>query len=138
MARAHGADMCLLIVKILEDQQLAELKRQIENLGMIAVIEIQNPQELERALAVNPRIILINNRHLDHFTVDLSTSENLAEKIPSHIHVIAASGIKTPEDLNRFSSRINGFLIGTSLMQAEDKENYLRECRRVRLPAPRT
>lgn len=128
-ARMNGADMGLLIVKILDAGQLAALKQAMEDLGMMAVIEIQNEAELETAMAANPQIILINNRNLDSFSVDLKTSGNLAESIPANVRVIAASGINTPSDLNEFPERIDGFLIGTALMRANDKVGFLRGCR---------
>lgn len=131
-ARLHGADMCLLIVKILEKDQLSALKQCIEDLGMMAVIEIQNTIELEIALSVNAQIILINNRNLESFAVDLDTSNRLAERIPQPIRVIAASGIQSPDTLSGFSKRVDGFLIGTALMRESDKIAFLRRCRALK------
>jgi indole-3-glycerol phosphate synthase/phosphoribosylanthranilate isomerase len=131
-ARQHGADMCLLIVKILTPAQLQALKQTIEHLGMVAIIEIQNETELEIALSVRPAILLINNRNLESFKVNLDTSGILIKNIPEQIRVIAASGIKTPSDLESFSPRVDGFLIGTALMRAPDKIDFLRRCRAIK------
>lgn len=131
-ARLHGADLCLLIVKILEKDQLTALKQQIEDLGMMAVIEIQNETELETALSLDPHILLINNRNLDSFVIDLDTTNMLAARIPATIRVIAASGIRAPADLAGFSARTDAFLIGTALMRAEDKALFLRGCRALK------
>ncbi len=128
-ARLHGADMCLLIVKILDPDTLQDLKRQIEDLGMIAVVEVQNDAELDTTLKINPEIILVNNRNLDSFAVNSGTSNMLSKCIPDPIRVIAASGIHAPGDLARFSSRIDAFLIGTALMRSNDKIGFLRGCR---------
>jgi len=132
VARDCGADLVLLIVKILEDDELAALKQEIEKYGMKAVIEIQNAEELERALKTAPEILLINNRNLTSFDVDLQTTENLLDGIPDGVKVIAASGIKTPEDLKAFPPRVDGFLIGTALMRATDPEKFLQNCRDAR------
>jgi indole-3-glycerol phosphate synthase len=127
-ARLHGADMCLLIVKILERDQLLDLKTKIESLGMEAVIEIQNETELDIALSLDPAIILINNRNLDSFAVDLGTANRLAGRIPAKTKIIAASGIRSPNDLRGFSDRMDAFLIGTALMSSPDKAEFLRRC----------
>lgn len=124
-ARACGADMVLLIVKILSDAELLSLKNAIEKWGMTALIEIQNDDELERALRVSPDILLINNRNLTSFDVDMGTTEALLSAIPDSVRVIAASGIKTPQDLKNFSPRVDGFLIGTALMRADNPTQFL-------------
>lgn len=131
-ARLNGADMCLLIVKILDSVRLKSLKQAIEKLGMMAVIEIQNEAELNTALSIDPHILLINNRNLESFSVDLNTSDSFASRIPDGVKVIAASGIQRPEDLARFSPRMDGFLIGTALMRSADKVQFLRGCRAVK------
>lgn len=128
-ARVNGADLCLLIVKILKLEKLKELKTHIENLGMKAVIEVQTQEELDIALATNPEIILINNRNLSDFKINRDTVQNLINNIPDAIKVIAASGIQTPEELKIFPNRIDGFLIGTALMRAKDKIAFLKQCR---------
>lgn len=130
LARACGADLCLLIVKILSPVQLGTLKDAIEALGMKAVVEIQNEAELEIALQVHPEIILINNRNLENFEVDMENTHSLLSKIPDGVCVIAASGITDPAQTKNFPGRVNGFLIGTALMRSDDKVSFLKECRR--------
>jgi indole-3-glycerol phosphate synthase len=127
-ARHHGADMVLLIVKILDPDSLRSLKKTIDDLGMRAVIEIQNEDELQAALLVDPEILLINNRNLTSFSVDLETTNSLLTRIPDSIRVVAASGIRKPEDLENFGPRVDGFLIGTALMRSDDKADFLRRC----------
>lgn len=131
VARDCGADLVLLIVKILTDEELLRLKNAIEDLGMAALVEIQNEEELERALQVSPDLLLINNRNLTSFDVDMKTTENLLAGIPAHVKAIAASGIKAPADLENFSPRVDGFLIGTTLMRSGDPAAFLRDCRRT-------
>lgn len=132
MARASGADMGLLIVKILTPDRLIALKQAMEGLGMQAVIEVQNKSELETALSVDPDILLINHRDLTDFTVDHNLSNTLAPLIPENVRVIGASGISKPADLVSFSDRIDGFLIGTALMRSADKAGFLKGCRDVK------
>lgn len=127
-ARHHGADMVLLIVKILTPGELRALKRQIDALGMRAIIEVQTEGELRTALAVDPEILLINNRNLASFAVDLETTNALLDAVPANVRVIAASGVKTPGDLRSFSPRVDAFLIGTALMRANDKIDFLQRC----------
>ncbi len=129
VARDCGADLVLLIVKILRDEELLRLKNAVEDLGMAALIEIQNEEELERALKTSPDLLLINNRNLTSFDVDMGTTKNLLAGIPDHVKAIAASGIKAPSDLENFSPRVDGFLIGTTLMRSEDPAAFLRNCR---------
>jgi indole-3-glycerol phosphate synthase len=121
-ARSAGADAVLLIVKILDDQKLAELYRTIVELGMTAVVEIQNENELARSLALKPEVLLINNRNLDTFVIDLTTTLRLAKLIPDPISIIAASGIETAQDIAQFSGVCSNFLIGSALMKAANVE----------------
>jgi len=129
VARDCGADLVLLIVKILSDEELSRLKSAIENLGMAALIEIQNEEELQRALKTSPSLLLINNRNLTSFDVDMNTTENLLDGIPANVKAIAASGIKAPSDLETFSPRVDGFLIGTTLMRSDNPVKFLQDCR---------
>lgn len=129
MARHCGADLVLLIVKILSEEDLKTLKEEIEKWGMKALIEVQNEEELNRALRVEPELLLINNRNLTSFEVDMKTTSRLLADIPLHIKVIAASGIKDPSETRTFPPRVDGFLIGTSLMRSENPAEFLRQCR---------
>ncbi len=125
LARAHGADACLLIVGMLDQKQLIHLKDEIESLGMAAVIEIFNKPELEMAMSIQPTIIQINNRNLNNFEINLENAHQLCEKIPPEIGVIAASGIKQASDLKQLPARVNAVLIGTALMQSNNPSVFL-------------
>jgi len=83
----------------------------------------------QRYLKIQPELLLINNRNLSSFEVDMSTTENLLSLIPKNVCAISASGIETPIDLKNFSGRVNGFLIGTALMQSDNPKEFLRNCR---------
>jgi indole-3-glycerol phosphate synthase/phosphoribosylanthranilate isomerase len=116
-ARRAGASAVLLIVKALSDESLHVLYHACVSLGMTPVVEIQTEVERERALSLNPSLLLINNRNLDNLEMDLSTTARLAEGIPRSVITISASGIATSEDVQSLSPYCDAFLIGSTLMQ---------------------
>jgi indole-3-glycerol phosphate synthase len=126
-ARSAGAQAVLLIVKILDDRTLDQLHKRAVELGMSAVVEVQNQEELDRALAINPQIILVNNRNLDTFEISLATTSELAPKIPDNIQTISASGISTRQEIESLLPYCHNFLIGSSLMTAGDLGQKLSE-----------
>ncbi|MBX9879992.1 MAG: indole-3-glycerol phosphate synthase TrpC [Candidatus Obscuribacterales bacterium] len=126
-ARLKGAEAILLIVKALEDNRLAALHSVALELGMTPVVEIQNEEELKRALDITPQVLLINNRNLDNLKIDLSTTERLAPLIPDYAIAVSASGIESRQDIDRLSPYCSRFLIGSALMKAKDLEAKLKE-----------
>ncbi len=116
-ARHAEAHAVLLIVKILTDEQFAILHDAILSLGMTPVVEIQNESELARALAVQPQVLLINNRDLGTFTIDLETTLRLVPQIPADITCISASGIETRSDIDKLLVACGTFLVGSALMR---------------------
>ena len=125
-ARAAGASACLLIVRVLTDAQLASLKACIERLGMTAVIEVFNQEEIDRALAVSPQVLGINNRDLNSLKMDTDLSMHLKNHVPDHIYCMSFSGVKTPEDIQkRRAQGFAGVLVGTALMRADDPAAFL-------------
>ncbi len=126
-ARAFGADAVLLIVAALPPQRLVELIRAAKDLGLEALVEVHEEEELELALTAGAEIIGINNRNLRTFEVDLKRSLELAARVPGGVPVIAESGIHSPEDIRRLKEAgLKGALIGESLMRAQDKTMALR------------
>jgi indole-3-glycerol phosphate synthase len=134
---AAGADAVLLIVAALEDAQLAELLVIAEaEMGMDALVEVHDEHEMERALAIGAGLIGVNNRNLHTFDVSLETSLRLATNVPGGLTLISESGLHQAKDLEMLKAvGYRGFLIGESLMCAEDPEEALRSLRRVGLPA---
>lgn len=128
-SRALGADCILLIMAALSDQQAQELEAETHRLGMDALVEVHDAEELERALTVlSSRLIGINNRSLKTLHVDLATSETLRGSIPPGYTVICESGIRTHEDIQRMrNADMHGFLVGESLMQKTDVTHALRQ-----------
>ncbi len=130
-AREAGADAVLLIAAVLNDADLSELSTMIRRLGMDSLVEVHTLAELDRVLALPEvgetiRIVGINNRNLENFTVDLATTEQLlaarGEVLQAkNVGVVSESGLKTASDLVRVSKAgANAVLVGESLVQQTD------------------
>jgi indole-3-glycerol phosphate synthase len=129
-ARKYGAQAVLLIVKILADEELQELHQLIVKLGMTPVVEVQTEEELSRALKLSPQVLLINNRNLNTFEIDLDTTRRLAPLIPPPAIAVSASGIQNRQDIEKLLPYCNRFLIGSALMQSKNLDSTLKElCR---------
>ncbi len=127
-SRVMGADCILLIVAALEPQQLRDLNQTALELGLDVLVEVHDRSELERALELPNRLIGINNRNLHTFDVDLQTTFHLLAQIPSDKAVITESGIGTREDVRSMLERgVYGFLVGESMMRAEDPGQALED-----------
>lgn len=121
-----GADAILLIVAILTDSSLKDFYEYANSLNLDVIIEVHNLIELERALAINPKIIGINNRNLKNFSVDLNTTKQLKKMIPNDILVLSESGIKDVNDIQAIG-KIDGVLIGESFMRSNQKQLLAKE-----------
>jgi len=128
---AVGADAILLIVAVLDDELLSRLRRLAEDeLGMDALVEVHTSDEMRRAAACGAKLIGVNNRDLRTFEVSLNTSLSLAREAPPEALLISESGLNNSADLERLrDAGYRGFLIGETLMRAEDPEQALRDCR---------
>ncbi len=127
-ARANGADAVLLIVAMLEEDELSRLAACADSLGMDALVEIHAEDELDRALAVSPGLVGINNRDLRSMTVDLATFERLAMRVPAGCVAVCESGVKTRADVERVEAAgAKAVLVGQSLMESPDPAAKLRE-----------
>ena len=120
-ARAIGADCILLIVAALNDAQLRDLHQQANALGMDVLVEVHDAEELEGALALNLKLVGINNRNLHTFDTSLNTTLDLLPRIPEGVTVITESGIHTRDDVELMRDHeVNGFLVGEAFMREED------------------
>ncbi len=128
---AAGSDAILLIVAALVDAQLDSLRRLAEDeLGMDALVEVHNSEEMDRAASCGARLIGVNNRNLRTFEVSLETSIKLAALKPEGALLVSESGLNNGADLRRLREHgFHGFLIGESLMRAADPEIALRDLR---------
>lgn len=129
-ARIHGADAVLLIVACLDDGALGRLLACTRELGMEALVEVNNAGEMARAGAAGARLVGINNRDLRSFEVDLGTTDRLAEGAPETALLAALSGISTREDVARFEDAgAKAVLVGEALMRADDPAAMIAELR---------
>ena len=125
---AAGADALLLIVAALDDEVLIRLLRITEDeLLMDAVVEVHTKEEMERAVRSGAKLIGVNNRDLGTFAVSLETSAQLASMSGDKALLISESGIESAEDVRRlYDLGYRGFLIGESLMRADDPGEALK------------
>jgi len=129
-ARANGADAILLIAAALTDDALfTDLHASALSLGLTALVEVHNGEEIERALKIpDIKLIGINNRNLATFDVTLETTEKLRPMIPSEIAVVAESGIFTASDVERLAkANVDAILVGEALVTSDDIPVKVRE-----------
>lgn len=127
-AAVNGADAVLLIVRALEDRELAEMYELARGLDLDCLIEVHDGEELERALLLDADVIGINNRNLDEGTVDVSTTYELMPDVPAGKTVVAESGISSRAELEELERvGVDAVLIGSALMSAADPEALTRE-----------
>jgi indole-3-glycerol phosphate synthase len=129
-AKAYGADMVLLIAKILDEIQLRDFIDVSLGLGLLPLVEIFDPWEMEKVLKHYTTLVGVNNRNLETLEVDLSVSEQLIPilKQAGVKCAVAESGISQPEDIKRLlAAGADAFLIGTSLMKSPDPGKKLKE-----------
>lgn len=119
-ARAHGADVVLLIVAALDQQVLVSLRERVESLGMTALVEVHDEAEALRALEAGARVIGVNNRNLRTLEVDRETFARVAPTIPSSVVRVAESGVRGPHDLlAAAASGADAVLVGEGLVKAD-------------------
>ncbi len=127
-ARAAGADAVLLIVAALDDGRLRELHEAASGLGLAVLVEAHDEAELDRALAVDPRIVGVNARDLGNFGEDLSVGERLAKRIPVGVVAVAESAIRSVDDARRMAGAgYDAVLVGEALVRAADPATLVRE-----------
>ena len=125
---AAGADALLLIVAALDDETLTRLRQLTEDeLGMDALVEVHTREEMDRARNSGAKLIGVNNRNLGTFAVSLETSAQLAPFAGEHALLVSESGIESADDIRRlYDLGFRGFLIGESLMRADDPGEALK------------
>ena len=127
-AKALGASAILLIVSILDIVQLKKYLDLAHDLGLSAIVEAHDGDEIMRALTVGAEIIGVNNRNLNDFTVDIENSINLRRCVNGDVIFISESGIKTKEDVTKLKeNNVDAVLIGETLMKSDDKTSLIAE-----------
>ena len=127
-ARAAGADAVLLIVAALDDPLMRDLHDAATALGLAVLVEAHDEAELDRALALGPRVVGVNARDLGDFGEDLSVGERLAKRIPAEIVAVAESAIRSVDDARRMAAAgYDAVLVGEALVRAADPARLVRE-----------
>lgn len=127
-ARAHGADLVLLIVAALPQEVLHGLLERVESLGMHALVEVHDEDELDRALAAGARIVGVNNRDLRTLEVDRGTFARLAPGIPEGRVTVAESGIRGPLDvMAAVEAGAGAVLVGEALVTGSSPREAVAE-----------
>ncbi len=127
-AKLLGASAVLLIVSILDIVQLKKYLDLAHDLGLSAIVETHDGNEIRTAMNVGAEIIGVNNRNLTDFTVDIDNSINLRRCVSDNIIFISESGIKTKEDVTRLKeNNVDAVLIGETLMKSDDKKSLILE-----------
>ena len=129
-AKVLGASAVLLICAILTDEQLASYGKLAAELGLSALVEAHDEEEIARAVASSAKIIGVNNRNLKDFTVDFNNARRLRDSIPEGVLYVAESGVKEAADVASMAALgADAALIGEALMRADDKSAKLAEFR---------
>ena len=129
-ARTLGASAILLICSLLSQSELEEYQAIATELGMSALVEAHDEQEVEMALRAEASIIGVNNRDLKTFTVDINNSARYRKMVPKEVSFVSESGIKTAEDIAKLlENGTDAVLIGETLMRSENKKQALDELR---------
>lgn len=129
-AKLLGAKAVLLICSILTAEQIKEYISVCDKLGLSALVESHDEDEVKTAVNCGARLIGVNNRNLNDFSVDTGNSRKLRELVPNNILFVSESGVKTAEDINLLrQAGADAVLIGETLMKASDKTAKLAELR---------
>ena len=125
-AKILGASAVLLICSILSEEELSEYHAIAASLGLSALVETHDEEEVGTALRIGAKILGVNNRNLKDFTVDTENSRRLREQVPEDVIFVSESGVSTPEDVRLLrQSGVDAVLVGEALMRAEDRKAKL-------------
>lgn len=131
-AKLLGASAVLLICSILDGEQIKEYIAACDKLGLSALVEAHDGEEVRTAVNAGARIIGVNNRNLKDFSVDTENSRRLRKMIPPEVLFISESGVSCAEDVAKLRDiGADAVLVGEALMRAEDKKAKLQELRGI-------
>ena len=127
-SRCLGADAILLIAALLDEISLARFQKIAISLGLDCLVEVHTPEEITKSLSTGATMIGINNRNLEDFSIDLSTTINLSHLVPLEGVLVSESGVKIREDIERLSlCGVDAVLVGESLMNSSRPGEKLKE-----------
>ena len=127
-AKLLGASAVLLICSILSSSQIREYRDICDELGLSALVEAHNEREVQMAIDAGARVIGVNNRNLNDFTVDTENSSRLCQMIPRDVLFVSESGVSSAEDVRkRKEMGADAVLLGETLMRASDRKVKLTE-----------
>ncbi len=129
-ARAAGADAVLLIAECLTPNRLKALHDQITQVGMTALVELYDAENLDAVLACKPTLVGVNNRDLNTFEVDLGHSMRIRTQVPADITFVSESGIFNHVDVELLqANQVDAMLVGESLMRSDNISDAIRKLR---------
>jgi len=127
-SKSIGADIILLIAEILSSDQISELTLAARELGMEVLLELHSDNQIQKINFGTNNLIGINNRDLDTFRVDLSTTTTIGDRLPEYVNLISESGIKKKIDIEILKkTKIKAILVGEHLMMSENIDKALKE-----------
>lgn len=133
-AKCMGADAVLLLCSLLDTATIARYLELCHSLGLTALVEAHDGEEVSSAVLAGASIIGVNNRNLKDFSVDFSNASRLREQIPASALFVAESGVSSPQDVAALHQMgADAVLVGEYLMRAQDKARTLKELRRAAL-----
>jgi len=127
LARYYGADAILLMLSVLSDDEYLELAEVAKKYNLNILTEVSNQEECERAIALNAKLIGINNRNLRDLSTDIARTFDFAPTLPNDRLVISESGIYTNDQVRELAPAVDGFLVGSSVMAQDDIDLACRE-----------
>lgn len=131
-AKLLGADAILIIVSITSLENIKKYLEICENLGLDALVETHNEEEIEIALEAGAKIIGVNNRNLKDFSINFDNAKKLREKVPKNIIYVVESGLKDKNDIRDIINLdANAVLIGEAIMRAENKEAFIKDLKNL-------
>lgn len=131
--RLLEADAVLLICSLLTGEELGKFILKSDELGLEALVEVHTEEDVKKAAEAGAKIIGINNRSLQTLEVDVNRAERLLTHLPKNVTVVIESGFKSHEEIMKYKSLgIHAFLVGTSLMKAQDVVAKLQELQKGR------
>ena len=131
-AKVIGADAILLIAAILTDREMKLFYELAYDLGMDVLVEVHDEEEMMRAVGLDAKIIGVNNRNLKDFSIDLHTTERLAQMVPEGTLLVSESGVSGDQDVAFLKNvGVDALLIGTVFMEAEDPGTLAQRWKRL-------